>query len=58
MVPIGNLIRRLLCYHTYKQLKWHGLPGEPDLMRCTKCGRITRFKDYLLDWRDHGAQGD
>ena len=49
MYPIKQLAKRLFCWHRYRQLRWHGLPNEPDLMQCTKCGRIAYFKDYLIE---------
>ena len=48
MYPIKPLIKRLFCWHKYKQLPYHGLPGEPDLMQCIRCGKISYFKDYLI----------
>jgi hypothetical protein len=28
------------CWHEWENLTWHGLPNEPFLMRCKKCGHI------------------
>jgi hypothetical protein len=48
MYPIKSLLKRIFCWHKYKQLVWHGLLGEPDLMECKKCGKVSYYKDYLI----------
>ena len=32
--------RHFACWHSWKTLKWHGLPNEPVLAECRKCGYI------------------
>ena len=33
--------QHFFCWHNWKRLVNHGLPGEPDLSVCIKCGLIT-----------------
>lgn len=33
--------RHFLCWHEWRTLKWHGLPNEPVLSRCRRCGYIA-----------------
>lgn len=40
-------IKMFFCWHKFKKMAWHGLPNEPDLMRCQKCGAIKKF-DYKV----------
>lgn len=47
---IKTFFIRRTCAHKWIQLKWHGLPGEPDLMRCIKCDWITKFEDLLPEY--------
>lgn len=42
-------IKILFCWHAFKQLPWHGCPGEPDLMRCSKCGKVTKLDCAIRD---------
>lgn len=42
-------LRILFCWHQFRQLRWHGLPNEPDLMRCEKCRMITELDFAIRD---------
>lgn len=42
-------IKILFCWHNYRQLNNHGLPNEPDLMRCDKCGNQIRLDCAIRD---------
>jgi hypothetical protein len=35
------LHRHFACWHEWRGLKYHGLPNEPVLAQCCKCGYIT-----------------
>jgi len=52
MIIIQKILAKLIvysCWHGFKQLIWHGLPNEPDLMRCKKCGKITKLDINIRD---------
>jgi hypothetical protein len=35
------LKRHFYCWHQWRTLKWYGLPNEPVLAECRKCGLIA-----------------
>jgi len=46
---IWAVLETWLCRHKWYRLTHHGLPGEPFLMRCDKCLKITGLDPYLTD---------
>lgn len=36
------LHRHFACWHSWRTLKWYGLPNEPVLAKCCTCGLIAK----------------
>ena len=42
-------IQTLFCHHDWRRVTHHFLPGEPWLMRCSKCLKMSKLDTYLTD---------
>jgi len=42
-------IDALLCKHQWYRLPYHFIPGEPWLMKCSKCLKVSKLDHYLTD---------